>query len=433
MHSNRHIKKLGSPGLTLIIILWLTNMSWAISLSDLQDIGVTSRKVIEKHRLAIQKEEQNIKISRSPFWPSLDVRYTGTALDEATLFEKSYNHELVGSLSYNLFSGFRDRYSNLSYDSLKTAREFELQSIIQSIRFNIAIRYLDIFRAQNQLKVSQDEVALLRKRYQDSESRYNVGLIKKNDLLKLKVQMDDSLQKMKKAEAALQKSINYLEFETEVKISGDDLNFDELNHLPEVMDEAYYLEAQENNRSEIKALESIRTSQAYGVKSLNSAYYPAVDMVASYKKYRENYKQIGEEYIFGLEENWEDEARLQLNVTLNLFNGLKNNAQIHKAKLEANITSSDLHELKMNLATELKNTLMDFQVASKNLEVAESSVSQAEENLRVTDAAFKEGVETATEVLDAVLNLSRAKNNVILARSEVFFYYYKLMWLTETL
>jgi len=430
MHSIRHIKKFSSPGLVLIIVLWFTNMTWAISLSELQDIGVTNRKIIEKHRLAIQK---NLKISRSPFWPSLDVRYTGTALDEDTLFEKNYNHELVGSLSYNLFSGFRDRYGNLSYGSLKTAREFELQSIIQSIRFNIAIRYLDIFRAQNQLKVSQDEVALLQKRYRDSENRYSVGLIKKNDLLKLKVQLDDSVQKMKKAEAALQKSINYLEFEPELKISRDELHFDELSSLPEIKDEAYYLDAQENDRSEIKALESIRTSQAFGVKSLNSAYYPAVDMVASYRKYRENYQKIGEDYIFGLEENWEDETRLQLNVTLNLFNGLKNNAQIRKAKLEANITSSDLHELKKNLATEVKNTLMDFQVASKNLEVAESSVSQAEENLRVTDAAFKEGVETATDVLDAVLNLSRAKNNAILARSELFSYYYKLMWLTEKL
>jgi len=426
MHSIRHIKKFSSPGLVLIIVLWFTNMTWAISLSELQDIGVTNRKVIEKHRLAIQKEEQNLKISRSPFWPSLDVRYTANALDEDTTLEKSQNSELVGSLSYNLFSGFRDRYGNLSYGSLKTAREFELQSIIQSIRFNIAIRYLDIFRAQNQLKVSQDEVALLQKRYRDSENRYNVGLIKKNDLLKLKVQLDDSVQKMKKAEAALQKSINYLEFETELKISSNELHFNELDTLPEAKDEAYYLEAQENDRSEIKALESIRTSQAFGVKSLNSSYYPAVDILASYKKY-------GDDYIFGLEENEEDESRLQLNVTLNLFNGLKNNAQIRKAKLEANITSSDLHELKKNLATEVKNTLMDFQVASKNLEVAESSVSQAEENLRVTDAAFKEGVETATDVLDAVLNLSRAKNNAILARSELFSYYYKLMWLTEKL
>ncbi len=426
MHSIRHIKKLGSPGLALIIVLWFTNMTWAISLSELQDIGVTNRKVIEKHRLAIQKAEQNLKISRSPFWPSLDVRYTANALDEDTILEKSQNSELVGSLSYNLFSGFRDRYSNLSFDSLKTAREFELQNSIQTIRFKIAIRYLEIFKAQNSLKVSQDEVALLQKRHRDSESRYSVGLIKKNDLLTLKVQLDDSVQKMKRAEAALQKSINYLEFETESKISGDDLHFDELSNLPEVKDEAYYLKAQENDRSEIKALESIRTSQAYGVQSLNSAYYPAVDILASHTKY-------GEDYIFGLEENGEDETRLQLNLTLNLFNGLKNNAQIRRAKVEANIISSDLHELKKNLATELKNSLMDFQVASKNLEVAESSVSQAEENLRVTDAAFKEGVETATEVLIAVAGLSRAKNNVILARAEVFYYYYRLMWLTEKL
>ncbi len=70
-------------------------------------------------------------------------------------------------------------------------------------------------------------------------------------------------------------------------------------------------------------------------------------------------------------------------------------------------------------------------MALKNLKVAESSISQADENLRITDISFKEGVETAADVLDAIFYLSRAKYNVINARNEVFLYYYRLVRITD--
>ena len=52
---------------------------------------------------------------------------------------------------------------------------------------------------------------------------------------------------------------------------------------------------------------------------------------------------------------------------------------------------------------------------------------------RLFEPAFQEGVETAADVLDAVLNLSRAKSNAIHARSALFAEYYHLMRLIEEL
>jgi outer membrane protein len=426
MPSIKYIRIVAALGMGVMMFLCTSNIVWAITLSELQQKGIANRKIIEKYRLAVQQVEESLIISRSPFWPSLDIRYSANALDEDSTTENSKNSELVGSLSYNLFSGFKDRYQTIASDQLKTSKEFQLQDIIQHIKFQVAIRYLDAFKAKNQLTVSSSEVALLRKRYRDAENRYDVGLIRRNELLKLQVQLDDSIQKMKTAEAALQKSIHYLEFETESKLIENDLLFTEFSTLPEVRDLEYYRSLLGTNRSEIKALEALQSSQSYQASSLKSVYYPSVDVSANYTKY-------GDDFLFGLEEEEEDEIRLTLDVTMNLFTGFKNKAQINRAKLEERLTADDLHELKKRLETELKNALMDLDVARNNLEVAESSVNQAEENLRITDVAFKEGVETATDVLDAVLNLSRAKFNAIHSRSEVFAEYYQLMRLVEEL
>jgi outer membrane protein TolC len=59
--------------------------------------------------------------------------------------------------------------------------------------------------------------------------------------------------------------------------------------------------------------------------------------------------------------------------------------------------------------------------------VARSGITQAEESLRVVELSFEEGVETATEVLDAILLLSRAKTNYIAAKRTVFLNYYQVL------
>ena len=126
-----------------------------------------------------------------------------------------------------------------------------------------------------------------------------------------------------------------------------------------------------------------------------------------------------------------EELRLQLLIRMNLFDGFKKNNTIRKADIEVINARHDMDELKKTLNTDLRNTLLDYDVALKNMKVAEASITQAEENLRITDASYKEGVETATGVLDAIFYLARAKNNFINARNEVFANYYKLTRLTD--
>ena len=113
-------------------------------------------------------------MSRSDFWPQVDVEYEGNWLDEDTVLEKTPNSSLTGSISYNLFSGFKDRYSALSASMLKEARENELKSIIQNVKYRIALGYLKIYQARSLLHVSENEVALLEKRFEEDRSPFMI-------------------------------------------------------------------------------------------------------------------------------------------------------------------------------------------------------------------------------------------------------------------
>ncbi|QTA88768.1 TolC family protein [Desulfonema magnum] len=405
-------------------LLLVSGSAWGISLAELQKKAIENRKVVEKYRANVRKGELDKKISESRFMPSADISYVATKLDEDTLAEESENSVFTGAITYNVFSGFRDKYNVEFADLLKQSKDYELEGVLQDIKYSVALRYLDIFGKQSRLKVAEDEYTLLKKRYKDAENRHSVGLIRKNELLKLKVELDDTQQSMKKAEAEFIKSVNRLEFETDSEVDDNILNFNEFNTVPEIKAFPFYESRMFEKRSEIKALEMVALAKEVGVKTAQSAYYPSVDVSGIYKRFEDG-------YILGTGDDNEDEIRLQLSVKMNLFDGFSKDNTVRKARWDMKSAGYDLYELRQHLRTDLKNLLLDYDVALKNLKVAESSISQAEENLRITDISFKEGVETAADVLDAIFYLSRAKYNFINARNGLFSDYYGLTRMTD--
>ena len=62
---------------------------------------------------------------------------------------------------------------------------------------------------------------------------------------------------------------------------------------------------------------------------------------------------------------------------------------------------------------------LDFDVAEKNLEAADSGIDEARENVRTTELAFSHGRATTTDVLNSIDSLTRAERNVINARMDL--------------
>lgn len=54
----------------------------------------------------------------------------------------------------------------------------------------------------------------------------------------------------------------------------------------------------------------------------------------------------------------------------------------------------------------MESAYLDFESSAKKIEVAKAAVARAEENARLQQLRYQEGVATATEVLDSVTLLS---------------------------
>ena len=409
--------------LTVIIFL-LTQVNYlqAYNLVDLQNEAIKNRKVIEKYKTRIDQQDIELKINQSTNWPKLDIEYSLSKIDRHLSSVSQYT-EFETILTYSLFSGYKYYFQEFSILHLKNSKEFERNSIIQDIKFLIAANYLHIFDSKSLLKVAEDEFKLLEKRYKDALNRHKVGIIKKNDLLKIKVELDHAKQKTHKARADFEKSLKEMEHETDFQIDFDKITFEEFNALPKTEDLVFYL-SRTARRNEIKALEQLIDAEKYSLKSLKSKYYPLIDLSAEYYRYEDD-------YMFGIGDNYEEDIRMKLSLKMNCFNGFKDHYTLKSKSLDIKQLECDLDELKKKLTIAVENTFLDYEVSLKNLKVAQDSISQAEENLRITDMSFNQGVAKTADILDAIYYLSRAKYNFIYAGGKLFLNYYKLTRLAD--
>lgn len=397
----------------IIVFLLMANAGHAASLVELQQMALGNRKVIAKYKANLEIRKEDLTIARSEFYPSFDVSYALNSLDEDNTLESKENSVAYGAITWNIFSGFKDKYNVRSASLLRKAEAHKLKGIKQDIQLNVALRYLSIFDRRANLQVAQDAHDTLLKVYKDAKNRFEVGLIDKNELLRFKVDLDNALITLKRAQAEQAKSLQLLQREIEAKVGFEELTFTEFDQKPLLKDYDSHESEMLTNRSEIKVLQETAEASEMQAKAEYATYYPSVDITSSYRKYDDDYTN-------GNGDNYDEELRAQLVMSLNLFDGFEKYSRTSRAKLETKTIQYDLEELKSDLKTELKNLFLDYEVSLDNAAVAKNNIKQAEENLRITRLKYKEGLETETDLLDSITNLSRAGYRYVAAKTNVF-------------
>ena len=390
----------------LTLLLFCSSSAFAVSLTEMQEMALGNRKVIQQYVTSLEKSKEDITLAKSPYYPSVDVAYTVNTLDEATPFEEDQNSTIYGAVSYNLFAGFRDKYNIESAELFKAVQEYGLEGIQQDLQLTVALAYLSVYERLANKKVAQSAFETLGKVYRDGESRYEVGLIGKNELLKFRVDYDNADITLKAAEAGLKKSINVLSRQVGSRLEFGDLDFAEFKELPPLMDKDAYTKTMLETRSEIKALESLIGVSEAQVERDKSDYYPKVDLVGSYGFY-------DDDFISGSGQYNDDELRAQVVFSMNLFRGFSTQSNVTKSKLSARSGRYELEELKDSFTNDLDNLFIDFEVSLENVNVAARSIEQAEENLRITQLKYDEGLQRESDLLDAITSLSRAQFNYV--------------------
>lgn len=251
--------------------------------------------------------------------------------------------------------------------------------------------YALVVKAQEMKKVADTYNAVLTELMKNVESAHRHGLKPQNDVLKVRVKLNESELGIRKAENALRlATMNLCHYigkplASDIRISGD---------FPEIEQDIRMQVSDITARPEYGILNKQVSIARQQVKLNRSELLPKVGIKGSY------------DYIHGFELNDQDlfdkgsfSVFLNVSVPLFHFGERSNKVRAAKAKLEqSRLEQENMNEQMLLELTQAANNLDEARLES---ELSDRSLQQAEENMRVSKSQYEVGLETLSDHLEA--------------------------------
>jgi outer membrane protein len=350
----------------------------------------------------------SVSLARSPWLPWVDIYGRETWLRDQPQAKTPFG---AFPTSQDQFLTYGVRATQLLYDFGKTSssidaaqyglksREIETVRMKSQAALDFIIAYLDLLESEKLLKVATEEVTRYEAHRKDAEARYSAGIITKNEVLQADVTLSDSRQRLLTADNL--RSLRESKIDSLLlKPLNDPVHPEEIKASPSAgisLEEAWA--SAEATRSLLGEMDALIAAKERNVKTAQSEYLPTFYVSGGYE-YLENKYMVHQ-----------DNTSVIAGVNINLFSGGASSSRISIARAELRSLKLSREKMLDGIRLEVKSAYLDLQSSTKKTEVTRTAVAQAEENLRLQRLRYKEGVGTATDVLDAVTLMTTAETN----------------------
>lgn len=280
--------------------------------------------------------------------------------------------------------------------------------------------YWNYVSVNEKVKLAKEAVDLLREIIRDVRNSYEVGMIHKNDLLKAQVELNNATLDLQKAKNGRELSRMNLCRITGLPLSTQVVALDTLiNVEPILMNDSM---AVISERPEYQLLEKNIRLREENIKMTRADFLPTAGIQAGYS------------YLGGLEFGNENYSYSGLNVMASLkipiFHWGEGIKKIDAAKIDKEISTLKLEKNRQLLQLEVEQARLNLNLAYERIQMSETALEQAEENLRVTRDNYEVGMEKLTDLLKAQTRWQEAHSNLIDAKTD--FKIKKTKWLKAT-
>lgn len=363
--------------------------------------------------------------------PQVDLNSAYTQFDEAPRFSfgDSFvspplfddNNVLTTSAlaSFPLYTGGLLPHRIAAADSTVRAAEHQLSSVRQDIKHGVAVRYIQVLRAQRRLAVAKSNVTTLSAHTHDARNQFEAGAVPQNDYLAASVSLADAEQRHLQAVNAL--DLARAEYNRMLgRALGDSVALESgltiaaLAPLAQTLEEATTLALVQ--RSEL----GVFVAQTKALRDQSAAERarskPQLALAAGYNYLENDVLDDDRFWSIGLGFQWR------------LFDSGRSKKQASALARRASALQHRHDDLASLIALQVRQAWLDHEVALNRETVARTTVQQASENLCVARDRYQAGAGTSTEVLDAEMLRTLSLNNRDNAELDVTLASLTLLW-----
>jgi outer membrane protein len=316
------------------------------------------------------------------------------------------NYVFRATLAQPLFTGFRLQSSQEMADLTAQATEQDFGRDRSDIVYNTRSAYWNLLRAMEVKKSVDETVEQVRAHVADAQNLLEQGLATNNDVLKIQVQLSNAELLQIEAKNAVQIGMVALNNIMSLPLNTIIQPVSPLkSEARDSLDLHALTEKALQNRPDLKGMEYRLKASEAGVTMAQSGWYPQIALIANYVNAKPNSRIVPATELF--RDTWD----VGINFSFDLWNWLSTAHQTTQAKAQMRQTQDMYGTLKDGVALEVTQSYLGLVEAREKIVVAAKTVTQAEENYRITNEKYKEGLVLTLDLLDADVDLLRAKTN----------------------
>jgi len=374
---------------------------------------------------AKNRQLPELKVSGSymylPLKPTVDLKLSGVSGEGGPeVHQVAYGSV---NLSVPVYSGGRIKYGIQSAKYLVEASKLSTENDKIAIAYNVAQAYNNLFKANQSIKVLEENLTASQKRDETFLKLENNGVIARNDRLKANLQTSNiELQLLEAKNNYNIANINMdlllgIPETTEIEV---DPNY--IDEGSEVKTVDYYVNEAKENRKDLQALAQQRKAAELGTKSAKAENLPSIAFTGGYvaadiPKFLTIYNAVN----------------VGVGISYNLSNIWKENSSLRQSQAREKQLAANDELLNDNIKLDVNREYQNTDYSKKRISVYEKAAEQANENYRITKNKYDNGLATMTELLDADAAQISANVGVINAKADAALAYRKLLQTTGTL
>jgi outer membrane protein len=314
------------------------------------------------------------------------------------------------AMAWTLYDGkgmfiLRDRFKELQNLGAK-----QTESNIENLIALISTTYYDIIRQSLRVNNFKKGLEISNDRLKLAKDRYEVGQGSKVDYYSAQVDFNEDKALLIAQEQAFTNTkigFNTLlikEYKAEFSINNT------IDLLPKLTLSELKMSALSQNPALIGAILSKKISDLE-TKNIQSQQKPQIDLLAGY-----NLNSVENGAGFGVEKGSSDVINYGLRATINIFDGYNQKRRIQNAKINAEIASMQIEELKNALLSALERNYVTYENSLNLIQLETENYAIAKQNIDIAFDRFKVGIATSYELREVQRNAVAAETRLIEAK-----------------
>ena len=314
------------------------------------------------------------------------------------------------AMAWTLYDGkgmfiLRDRFKELQNLGAK-----QTESNIENLIALISNTYYDIIRQSLRVNNFKKGLEISNDRLKLAKDRYEVGQGSKVDYYSAQVDFNEDKALLIAQEQAFTNTkigFNTLlikEYKSDFSINNT------IDLLPKLTLSELKMSALSQNPALIGAILSKKISDLE-TKNIQSQQKPQIDLLAGY-----NLNSVANGAGFGVEKGNSDIFNYGVRATINIFDGYNQKRRIQNAKINAEIASMQIEELKNALLSALERTYVTYENSLNLIQLETENYTIAKQNIDIAFDRFKVGIATSYELREVQRNAVAAETRLIEAK-----------------